>query len=614
MRPTDLVKQRTTGGGRRRQLVPLFRLCSVIVGLCLFSIAFPHLVQACGDRDFFLRAHGPKYARPDDVVVYTVEYKNLGDVPFTDIVLYGPIPEHTSLASASADCQVFEDTIECHIAKLAGGEEGYFEMTLHVDEGAPADAFIHVKVTAVGEKPDQEAKFLDDTCKRTKVVVPQMTVTKDPSQDIVYSEESVTYTYVVANTGNVSLKKVVLVDDKKQSAQVCESVRKLKPGKSFTCTWTTALNGDTTNVATATAVDPWGDVVTDTASAFVNTIQRPQEGGSGIIALDMVASAPAIHAGEMMSYTYTATNASQDLVLDIALTDDQLGLLAPPFDLQAGESATFVTTTVLMTDTTNVATAVGRNLLGDLVSDTASAYVHVAVPDAALSLSLTASAPRVYQGDVVAYTYVVSNTGSGPVYNVVLSDDVVGTIAGPFDLAGGESATFAVSRVLNEDTMNVVTATGEDSVSQSLKATDSVFVDTIQRGEILVLTVTPGAEKVQAGAMVTYTYIVTNQGQDPICQIVVRDDQFGYITNFSSPDGISTQDVPHGFCLQGGASRTAAFALRLDQSTQNTAVATGVDLLMTKVSAQATAFVDVLTIETPQDHVVFLPIVSNNGP
>jgi hypothetical protein len=109
---------------------------------------------------------------------------------------------------------------------------------------------------------------------------------------------------------------------------------------------------------------------------------------------------------------------------------------------------------------------------------------------------------------------------------------------------------------------------------------------------------------------VTYTYVVTNVSQDPVSNIVVEDDQFGYIL----PKGgvVAAQDPPEGFTLEAGESRTLIYATLLYESTLNVAEAGGEDLLGTVVSAEATAFVGVVTESPP--HSVFLPIVFNNHP
>jgi len=508
--PTELARLRTAGTRRSNQPVPLPRLWSVIVGAFLIIIAVPCLAQA--RENFYLRVRGPSMARPGDLILYTIEYENLAWPFLTDVTLVSRIPKYTSFVSSSPNCQLYDKTLACRVGELLEGEGGQVEVTLRVDESAPAGASIRFKVTAMTQELDQK-ELLNRAWAYTGIVIPRLAVTKHSSADMVYEGESVTYTYVVANTGAVVLTDVTLVDDKRRPARVCDSVARLGPGESFTCTWTTTLYADTANVATATGLDPWCD----------------------------------------------------------------------------------------------------------LVRDTATAYVHVAAPEAALALSLTASAPRVYAGDAVTYTYVVSNVGSDVAYDVVLSDDVVGKIAGPLDLSAGKSATLVASGVLGEDTTNVATTTGEDRMGRSLMATDTVFVDTIQRpdpdgGGILTLTVTPSATSVAAGTVVTYTYVVTNVSQDVVCQVVVHDDQFSYIIDFHPLLGeVGTQDVPYSFCLQGGESRMATFLVPLYQTTRNTAVATGLDLLMTEVSAEATAYVDVCD-GSPKGHVLFLPIAFMHGP
>jgi len=716
---TELFRERTDGTRRRRQPVPLPRLWPMIIGLFLALFAFPSLAQACGD--FLLRVRGPNRARPGGLIVYTIKYQNLSWPLLTDAVLASHIPEHTSFVSASPTCQLYENTLVCFVGPLAQGEGGEVEVALRVDEDAPAEAVVKGKVVAVGREPGQKPRFLNHAWLWTKIVIPQLLVTKQSSSDIVYAGEQVTYTYTVTNTGDVALKDVTIVDDQKLPARVCDPVIRLEPGNTFACTWTTTLDADITNVATATGLDPWGDPVTDTASAFVNTVQRPGEdgggiitlekianaevvyadesvvytytvtnpsgdpvhdisltddqlgliassfnleagegttfvtstvlitdttnvatamgqnllgepvtdtasafvntiqqpgpSGGGIITLEKVASAEVVHADESVIYTYTVTNPSSDPVHDISLTDDQLGLIASSFNLEAGESTTFVTSTVLVTDTTNVATAMGQNLLGEPVTDTASAFVRFVAPDIALSLSLTTSASRVYTGDIVTYTYIVSNTGSDIAYNIALSDDLVGTIASPFGLSGGESATYVASRALDEDTTSVATATGEDRLGKPLMATDNVLVDTIQRpgqnGEgIIVLTVTPSAATVEARTVVTYIYIVTNVSQDPVTDIVVTDDQFGFIAPLG---GTVALDMPQGFMLQGGESRTLTISVPLYQTTRSTVKATGLDLLGTMVLTETTAFVEVF-VALSQEYEIFLPIVSKNGP
>ncbi|UCC64283.1 MAG: hypothetical protein JSV36_04305 [Anaerolineae bacterium] len=178
-------------------------------------------------------------------------------------------------------------------------------------------------------------------------------------------------------------------------------------------------------------------------------------------------------------------------------------------------------------------------------------------------------------------------------------------------LGPDQSITTTASTRLYADTTNTATATGTDSLVGVVSDSDSAFVNTLQRpgpnGEgILALSVTPSATCVEAGTPVTYTYAVTNTSQDCVNNVVVTDDRFGFV---SPAGGVRTLDVPEGFTLEAGESRTLTIIATLNRSTVNVAQAGGEDLLETLVLAQATAYVRV-----PGGYAVFLPIAFKNGP
>ncbi len=75
---------------------------------------------------------------------------------------------------------------------------------------------------------------------------------------------SVTYTYVVENTGNTTLKNIVVVDDKLGVVGTVEGA--LAPGASTTLTKTASILADVTNIGTVTAspATPQGDLIPNT--------------------------------------------------------------------------------------------------------------------------------------------------------------------------------------------------------------------------------------------------------------------------------------------------------------------------------------------------------------
>ena len=107
--------------------------------------------------------------------------------------------------------------------------------------------------------------------------------------------------------------------------------------------------------------------------------------------------------------------------------------------LSPGELWTYVCTTTLTADTTNVATATGQDSLGNPVEDTDRERVDVVSPSVAVTKVATPTI--VLAGELVAYTYQVDNTGDTPLAGVQVLDDAClspGYVSGDGDGDGFE--------------------------------------------------------------------------------------------------------------------------------------------------------------------------------
>jgi hypothetical protein len=95
-----------------------------------------------------------------------------------------------------------------------------------------------------------------------------------------------------------------------------------------------------------------------------------------------------------------------------------------------------------------------------------------------LSLTKSASATVIEPGDSVLYSYIVQNTGDDLVTNVVVTDDKCSPVSGPQNtaFAPGQSALFFCEQVLDQATTNTGTATGIDSLGNTVIAQDSITV------------------------------------------------------------------------------------------------------------------------------------------
>ena len=115
------------------------------------------------------------------------------------------------------------------------------------------------------------------------VIHPGISLTKSASPTTVNSGDTVTYTYVVTNTGDVALTNVSVTDD---VLGTIGTVASLAPGASTTLTKAVVVTASTpaTNTGTASGVDPLGNTVSATSHA---TITR-------VLGLQITAPAPTV--------------------------------------------------------------------------------------------------------------------------------------------------------------------------------------------------------------------------------------------------------------------------------------------------------------------------------
>ncbi|MBI4743874.1 MAG: DUF11 domain-containing protein [Actinobacteria bacterium] len=231
----------------------------------------------------------------------------------------------------------------------------------------------------------------------------------------------------------------------------------------------------------------------------------------------------------------------------------------------------------------------------------------------AITITKTADKTTVHQGETVTYTYTVTNTGDDPLINVNIEDDILGHIAGPFDLAPGETKTFTKETVLNQTTTNttiviasdslggevtatdtetvkvilptnIVTATGTDSLGGTVTDTDTKTVIVISPK--IEITKTVNRTTIYKGEKVTYTYTVKNTGDDPLINVTLTDDKLGQITE--------------PFNLNPGQEKTFTREnIVLNQTTTNIVTATGTDSLGGTVTDTDTKTVIVEILPSP---------------
>ncbi|MBO0819400.1 MAG: hypothetical protein J2P26_00965, partial [Nocardiopsaceae bacterium] len=239
--------------------------------------------------------------------------------------------------------------IECPRNELGVGESMTCEFIHYTTEEDVAAGHIHNVVTVTGRDPDGTDVDDEDDATVTDVHGPHIQLEKVafPTQYAVPGEV-ITYTYRVANTGNVALHDVALHDSRLGAVSCPHTV--LEPGQEMECTGHHTVTqadieaGHIRNLGTVRGRSPRDEEVSDDDDATVTARHGPG------LQIDKVASPARFSApGQTIRYTYRVANIGNVILHGIEVADDRIGRArCERTTLAPGESttctATYVTT------------------------------------------------------------------------------------------------------------------------------------------------------------------------------------------------------------------------------------------------------------------------------
>ncbi|MBK7452759.1 MAG: sortase [Anaerolineales bacterium] len=475
-------------------------------------------------------------------VNYSYLVTNTGNVTLTNIVL---VDDNDTAAGVS--CPV--TTLAPAATTTCTASHTFTQAELDAN-GSPTalSASLTNNVTA----SSTEAPDATDTLSIPITQSPSMTVAKSSVTVGLSAPGTVNYSYLVTNTGNVTLTNIVLVDDNDTAAGVSCPVTTLAPAATATCTAShnftqaeldangspTALSGSLTNNVTASSTE--APDATDTLSIPIT--QSP----SMTVAKSSVTVG--LSAPGTVNYSYLVTNTGNVTLTNIVLVDDNdtaagvscpVTTLAPAATTTCSASHTF---TQAELDANGSPTALSASLTNNVTASSTEA------PDATDTLSIpitqspsmTVAKSSVTVGlsapGTVNYSYLVTNTGNVTLTNIVLVDDndtaagvscPVTTLAPAATTTCSASHTFTQAELdangsptaLSGSLTNNVTA----SSTEAADATDSLSIPITQSPSMTVAksSVTVG---LSAPGTVNYSYLVTNTGNVTLTNIVLVDD------------------------------------------------------------------------------------------
>ncbi len=529
-------------------------------------------------------------------VTYQYQVDNPGDDPISDLTLVddtcGPIAGLQAGGDADGD------------GLLDPGEVWLYSCSANVAVDTLNTVVVSGLDSLGGSVEDEDTAFVE-------IVAPSIELVKQASAPQVYAGQPVTFTIEARNTGDVSLDPVAITDDRcsplsgPDPAGDLDADGLLDPGETWVYSCSQILDEDQLNTASATfnpvdenGVDlPGLPDVGDVDQAEVDTIDPS-------VQLVKTADPPSIAPGDTVDYRFELSNTGDDPLSSVFVDDPGCSPILGPDPagdvntnglLDPGETWVYTCSVVRDVDVLNRAAGGGEDSLGNPVTDEGVAFVDAL--DIDLTLDKSVDRPIIDPGQAVTYTYLAGNIGSDPAQQVLITDDRCAPVLGPEPggdinsnglLDPGETWVYSCTAVLTEDTVNLATLTGEDSLGNPQEPdSDLAAVDVIRPAIQVLKTADP--EVILAGGLVDYRFEVRNPGDDPLSDVSLSDDRCAPLSG-PEPGG----DANGNGLLDPGETWVYTCSRTVNADTLNQVTASGRDSLDRPVEDRDEAFVDVV--------------------
>ena len=314
----------------------------------------------------------------------------------------------------------------------------------------------------------------------------------------------------------------------------------LPPLQSITCTATHSVTqadldaGSIVNTATAHA----GGTDSNQAQATVPATQTP----SLSLLKSITSGNPYAAVGAVVQYSYVVTNTGNVTVHALTVADDNVGAVAPTCNkvvLAPNESATCTAShTVTQADLdagkiVNNASAFGLDPSNATVTSNTDSEIANATSGPGVTIVKSSNATAATKaGDVVTFSFVVTNTGNVTITSFVVTDPLPGMSA--VDCGGVTSlapmtattctATYTVKQADVDAGVIRNTATVNGQTPAGAVAADSTLSTPLSKTPAVTLVKSSNANaSTKAGDVVTFNFVVTNTGNVTITSFAVTD-------------------------------------------------------------------------------------------
>ena len=490
-------------------------------------------------------------ANVGDKINYTFKVTNTGNVTLSGVTVSDTNPSVSITGASIGNLNPGVRTITgSYTLTQADVDAGTFTNTASVTGKSPINTVVNASDDDTKSFPASPSIALVKTGTLNQNVIdpPTMTNIKD----------TITYTFTVTNTGNVTLHNITLTDPK-ISVVGGPTIASLAPGASSTVftgtyilTQTDISAGSFTNTATTTGFPPTGNSVSGSDDDLQNGLSTPS--------ISLVKSAvlnpgsnSRMDEGDTITYHFTVTNTGNVPLTNVSVTDPKITVTGSPISLGVGlsDTSTFSGTyTVSQAEInagtiSNTATATGTPPIGTAVTATSTvdqaldADKKIAlIKTGTLKMDVFAPNDIANEGDTITYTFTVTNQGNVPLTGVVVTDPKATITGGAISLNPGEmnALNFTGTYTLTQDDLNAGTFTntakaeGTPPIGVAITTTASDTKDSLSAPSVsfvktgtVDMTVKGLPTVIDEGDKINYTFTITNTGNVPLTHVMVTD-------------------------------------------------------------------------------------------
>ena len=334
-----------------------------------------------------------------DPVTWTYDVTNIGNATLTAITLSDDV-----LGTVSCPKVILapDDSMSCTASDMASA--GQYVNTGTVSGTPPVGA-------AVSDSDPSHYYGVTSSIKVEKFTNGQ-DADAQPGPFILVGD-TVTWTYEITNTGNVTLTAVTLSDDVLGTVS-CPKVI-LAPGALMSCTASgTATAGQYVNTGTVIGTPPAGDAVRDSDPSHyfgVGPSIKVEKSTNGQDADTL--PGPFILVGDSVTWTYDVTNTGNVTLTAITLSDDVLGTVSCPKVILAPDDSMSCTASGTATagQYVNTGTVSGTPPAGDAVRDSDPSHYFGVLPGIDIEKTVSRDSIQWYDADTEGTALQVT-TGS----------------------------------------------------------------------------------------------------------------------------------------------------------------------------------------------------------